>query len=37
VAVLRGSEPLTAADNPTYHDTLQAELNLPQPIKDGLR
>jgi 5-methylthioadenosine/S-adenosylhomocysteine deaminase len=30
-------DPLTAVDNPTYHATLQAELNLPQAIKDGLR
>jgi 5-methylthioadenosine/S-adenosylhomocysteine deaminase len=30
-------DPLTAVDNPTYHATLQAELNLPPTIKDGLR
>jgi hypothetical protein len=29
-------DPLTAADNPTYYTTLQAELNLPETIKNGL-
>jgi 5-methylthioadenosine/S-adenosylhomocysteine deaminase len=30
-------DPLTAIDNPAYYQTLQAEINLPQTVKDGLR